>query len=97
MSSLVRKAALGAALTGSSIMVKIYTLQDLFDRKEKNEELNRYRKELEKLNNKLFKIRSEVALTEQIIKMVEKEEIVEFKREAEEASTPRNGDAEQEA
>lgn len=66
-------------------MVKIYTLQDLFDRKAKNEELNRYRKELERLNSKLFKLRSEIALTEQIIKMVEKEEIVEFKANAEQA------------
>lgn len=64
-------------------MVKIYTLQDLFDRKAKNEELTRYRKELERLNNKLFKLRSEIALTEQIIKMVEKEEIVEFKKDVE--------------
>lgn len=85
MSFHVRKAALGAAQIGSNIMVKIYTLQDLFDRKAKNEELNRYRKELERLNSKLFKLRSEIALTEQIIKMVEKEEIVEFKANAEQA------------
>lgn len=53
----------------------IIFLKDVLD---KRAELTRYRHDLERLNSKLEYIRREIALTEKIIKMVEKEEIIEL-------------------
>lgn len=59
-------------------MGTIVLLQDLIDqRKRKQEELSRYSKSLEDLKTKLEYLRREIALTEKIIAMVKKEEIIE--------------------
>lgn len=56
-------------------MSKIISLKDFF---EKKYELRFYQGELERLHEKLNRVRSEVALTEKIISMIRKEEIVEI-------------------
>ena len=62
-------------------MAIILRLQDLHDRKAKNEELQRYKADLDALLVKAERLKRYIALTETIIKMVEKEEIVEFRKE----------------
>lgn len=58
-------------------MSNIILLQDLIDaRQRKQEELSRYTKNLESLKVKLDYLRKEIALTERIIAMVKKEEII---------------------
>jgi hypothetical protein len=60
-------------------MGTIVLLQDLIDqRKRKEEELSRYSKSLEDLKTKLDYLRKEIALTERIIAMVKKEEIIDL-------------------
>lgn len=60
-------------------MSNIILLQDLVDsRKRKQEELARYTASLADLKYKLDIIRREIALTERIILMVKKEEIIEI-------------------
>lgn len=60
-------------------MSNIILLKDLIDaRQRKQEELSRYSKNLEVLKTKLDYIRKEIALTEKIIAMVSKEEIVDL-------------------
>ena len=62
-------------------MGTILRLSDLKDRKAKNEELQRYKADLTALLEKLERLKRYIALTETIIKMVEQEEIVEFRKE----------------
>lgn len=62
-------------------MATILRLQDLHDRKAKNEELQRYKADLEALLEKAERLKRYIALTETIIRMVEQEEIVEFRKE----------------
>lgn len=60
-------------------MGTIVLLQDLIDqRQRKQEELSRYSKNLEDLKIKLNYLRKEIALTERIIAMVKKEEIIDL-------------------
>jgi hypothetical protein len=60
-------------------MSNIVLIQDLIDsRKRKQEELSRYTKNLESLKVKLDYLRKEIALTERIISMVKKEEILDL-------------------
>lgn len=60
-------------------MGTIVLLQDLIDqRQRKQEELSRYSKNLEDLKIKLDYLRKEIALTERIIAMVKKEEIIDL-------------------
>lgn len=60
-------------------MGTIVLLQDLIDqRQRKQEELSRYSKNLENLKIKLEYLRKEIALTERIIAMVKKEEIIDL-------------------
>lgn len=60
-------------------MGTIVLLQDLIDqRQRKQEELARYTENLAILKTKLDYLRKEIALTEIIISMVKKEEIVEL-------------------
>jgi len=62
-------------------MAQIILLQDLLDqRQRKQEELVRYQQHLEVLLGKLEYLRREIALTEKIISMVKKEEIIEIKK-----------------
>lgn len=63
-------------------MGTIVLLQDLIDqRQRKQEELSRYSKNLEDLKIKLDYLRKEIALTERIIAMVKKEEIIDLAKE----------------
>lgn len=60
-------------------MGTIVLLRDLIDqRQRKQEELSRYTKNLESLKIKLDYLRKEISLTEKIISMVKKEEIVQI-------------------
>ena len=62
-------------------MAKIILLSDLKDlRKEKERELKFYSERLEELNNKLFFIRKEIDLTNFIINLIEKENIVDLRK-----------------
>ena len=62
-------------------MATILRLQDLHDRKAKNEELQRYKADLDALLEKAERLKRYISLTETIIRMVEQEEIVEFRKE----------------
>jgi hypothetical protein len=63
-------------------MSKIILLKDLIDQKRrKQEELARYSQYLAQLKFKLDYIRKEIALTEKIISMVRREEIIEISKE----------------
>jgi hypothetical protein len=62
-------------------MAKIILLSDLKDlRKQKQQELEYYTKRLDELNNKLFFIRKEIELTNFIIDLIEKENIVDLRK-----------------
>ena len=62
-------------------MAKIILLTDLKNlRKEKERELKYYSERLEELNNKLFFIRKEIELTNFIIDLIEKENIVDLRK-----------------
>lgn len=60
-------------------MGTILRLQDLLDKKAKNEELQRYKADLQSLQEKLERLQRYISLTETIIRMIEQEEIVEFR------------------
>jgi hypothetical protein len=60
-------------------MTNIVLLKDLIDSKQrKEEELLRYQSHLEKLLGQLTILRKEIALTERIINMVKREQIIEI-------------------
>ena len=62
-------------------MAKIVLLSDLKDlRKQKEQELRYYSERLEELNKKLFFIRKEIELTNFIIKLIEREKIVDLRK-----------------
>ena len=62
-------------------MAKIILLKDLKDlRKEKERELKFYSERLEELNMKLFFIRKEIDLTNFIIDLIEKENLVDLRK-----------------
>jgi hypothetical protein len=62
-------------------MAKIILLKDLKDlRKEKERELKFYSERLEELNTKLFFIRKEIDLTNFIINLIEKENLVDLRK-----------------
>jgi hypothetical protein len=73
---LARRAALGADQIGTKNMGVIF-LKDIL---EKKYEIEHYKRELVVLAKKLGFIRREIALTEKIIKMIEKEEVIEINR-----------------
>jgi hypothetical protein len=59
----------------------IITIQDFYDmRSRKQSELEFYHKELEKLQLKMSVIRVEMDLTNRIIDMIEREDIVDLKQ-----------------
>jgi hypothetical protein len=61
-------------------MTKIILIQDIYDlRNRKQEELEFYHKELEKLQIKMNYIRVEMDLTNRIIDMIENEKIIDLK------------------
>lgn len=61
-------------------MTKILLIQDIYDlRTRKQEELDFYHKELEKLQIKMSYIRVEMDLTNRIIDMIENEKITDLK------------------
>lgn len=62
-------------------MATILRLQDLRDRKSKNEELQRYKADLDALLEKVERLKRYISITETIIRMIEQEEIVEFRKE----------------
>ena len=62
-------------------MAIILRLQDLLDKKSKNEELKRYKADLASLQEKLERLQRYISLTETIIRMIEQEEIVEFREQ----------------
>lgn len=73
-------------------MAKIILLSDLKDlRKEKERELRFYSERLEELNNKLFFIRKEIDLTNFIIDLIEKENLVDLRKLIDD-STDKNTD-----
>jgi len=73
-------------------MAKIILLSDLKDlRKEKERELKFYSERLEELNNKLFFIRKEIDLTNFIIDLIEKENLVDLRKLIDD-STDKNTD-----
>jgi hypothetical protein len=60
--------------------MNIITIQDFYDmRTRKQQELEFYHKELEKLQLKMSVIRVEMALTNRIIDMIEREDIVDMR------------------
>ena len=62
-------------------MAKIILLSDLKDlRKQKEQELRYYSDRLEELNKKMFFIRKEIELTNFIIDLIEKENIVDLRK-----------------
>lgn len=73
-------------------MAKIILLSDLKDlRKQKERELRYYSERLDELNKKLFFIRKEIELTNFIINLIEKENIVDL-RKLIDGSTDKNTD-----
>ena len=73
-------------------MAKIVLLSDLKDlRKEKERELKFYSERLEQLNNKLYFIRKEIELTNFIIDLIEKENLVDLRKLIDD-STDKNTD-----
>lgn len=62
-------------------MAKIILLSDLKDlRKQKEQELKFYSEKLEELNKKLFFIQKEIDLTNFIINLIEKENLVDLRK-----------------
>lgn len=62
-------------------MAKIILLSDLKDlRKQKEQELRYYSERLEELNRRMFFIRKEIDLTNYIIDLIEKENIVDLRK-----------------
>lgn len=62
-------------------MAKITLLSDLKDlRKQKQQELKYYSERLEELNKKLYFIRKEIELTNFIIELIEKENLVDLRK-----------------
>ena len=60
---------------------KIILLEDIYEiRKRKEEELEFYHQELEKLKGKLFFVQKEIDLTNFIIQIIEKEKVVDVKQ-----------------
>jgi hypothetical protein len=63
------------------MMKRLILLQDIYDmRKRKQDELEFYHKELEKLQIKMSTIRVEMDLTNRIIDMIEGEKIIDIKK-----------------
>lgn len=62
-------------------MAKIILLSDLKDlRKQKQQELKYYSERLDELNKKLYFIRKEIELTNFIIELIEKENLVDLRK-----------------
>lgn len=62
-------------------MAKIILLSDLKDlRKQKEQELKFYSEKLDELNRKLFFIQKEIDLTNFIINLIEKENLVDLRK-----------------
>jgi hypothetical protein len=62
-------------------MAKIILLSDLKDlRKQKEQELRYYSERLDQLNKKMFFIRKEIELTNFIIDLIEKENLVDLRK-----------------
>lgn len=59
-------------------MGEILRLSDLLEKKAKNEELQRYKADLKSLLEKLERLQRYISVTETIIRMIEREEILEF-------------------
>lgn len=60
---------------------KIILLEDIYEiRKRKEQELQFYHNELEKLRNKLFFVQKEIDLTNYIIDIIEQEKVVDVKQ-----------------
>jgi hypothetical protein len=73
-------------------MTIIIQLTDLLDlRKQKEQELKFYSERLEELNKKLFFIRKEIELTNFIIDLIEKENLVDLRKLIDD-STDKNTD-----
>jgi len=62
-------------------MAKIILLSDLKDlRKQKEQELKYYSERVDQLNKKMFFIRKEIELTNFIIDLIEKENLVDLRK-----------------
>jgi len=60
---------------------KIILLTDIYElRKKKEEELEFYHEQLEKLRNKMFFVQKEIDLTNFIIDIIEQEKVVDIKQ-----------------
>jgi len=59
---------------------KIILLEDIYEiRKRKEQELQFYHNELDKLRNKLFFVQKEIDLTNYIIDIIEQEKVIDIK------------------
>ena len=60
---------------------KIILLTDIYEiRKKKEEELQFYHEQLEKLRNKMFFVQKEIDLTNFIIDIIEQEKVIDIKQ-----------------
>lgn len=73
---------------------KILFLTDVIETKlRKEQELEYYQKELEKLQHKMFFVRKEIDLTNTIINIIENEKVLDIKEEIEKTKMlPKDGD-----
>ena len=63
-------------------MVELIHITDILETKvRKKAELKYYQKELEKLQNKMFYIRKDIELTNIIINIIEKDNVIDFKEQ----------------
>ena len=63
-------------------MVELIHITDILETKVRKEaELKYYQKELEKLQNKMFYIRKDIELTNIIINIIEKDNVIDFKEQ----------------
>ena len=60
---------------------KIILIEDIYEmRKRKEQELEFYHQELEKLRGKLFFVQKEIDLTNYIIEIIERENVIDLKQ-----------------
>jgi hypothetical protein len=72
-------------------MATIILLSDLKNlRKEKERELKYYSERLEELNKKLFFIRKEIELTNFIIELIEKENLIDLRKLLDDSSNTKS-------
>lgn len=77
-------------------MSKIILITEVIEQRlRKEQELEFYQKELEKLQSKMFWLRKEIDLTNKIISIVEAETVIDFRERAEKKLMLKNPEDEQ--